>query len=82
MSICSELNIMTQPLSHKYFGLPAMVGIDRSDSFIHLLERAINRPKVWRKKLSMGGKEILLKAVIQSLHVFAMAVFNIPKNVN
>jgi hypothetical protein len=73
---------MTEAISDKYLGLPAMVGADRSDSFIHLLERAIKRLKVWREKfLSVGGKEILLKAVIQSLLVFAMAVFNIPKKI-
>ena len=38
------------------------------------------RLKSWKEKfLSMGGKEILLKAVIQSIPVFAMFVFNIPK---
>ena len=36
--------------------------------------------EVWNEKfLSLGGKEILLKAVIQSIPVFAMAVFQIPK---
>ena len=29
----------------------------------------------------MGGKEVLLKAVAQSLSVFAMPVFNIPKKI-
>jgi hypothetical protein len=36
----------------------------------------------WKEKqCSMGAKEILLKAVIQSIPVFAMAVFKIPKNI-
>jgi hypothetical protein len=46
------------------------------------VERLIARLKGWREKwLSLGGKEILLKAVIQSLLVFAMGVFKMPKNI-
>ena len=71
---------MTEALSDKYLGLPALVGADRSDSFIHLLERIIKRLEGWEERfLSMGGKEILLKAVIQSIPVYAMFVFKIPK---
>ena len=78
--ICTELNIMSEALSDKYLGLPSMVGLDRSDSFSHLLERIIKRLENWNEKfLSLGGKEILLKVVIQSIPVFAMSVFNIPK---
>ena len=80
VEMCAELNIMTEAISDKYLGLPAMVGLDRSDSFTHLVERIVNRLKGWKEKLlSMGGKEILLKAVIQTIPVFAMAVFNIPQ---
>jgi hypothetical protein len=78
--ISSELNIMTEAISDKYLGLPALVGVDRSDSFLYLLEQIIKRIEGWKEKfLSMGGKKILLKAIIQSIPVYAMAVFNIPK---
>jgi hypothetical protein len=80
--ICSELNILTEALSNKYLGLPAMVGTDRSDNFMYLLERVIARLNGWKEKtMSIGAKEILLKAVIQSISVFAMGVFKIPKNI-
>jgi hypothetical protein len=78
--ICEELNIMTEAISDKYLGLPSMVGLDRTDRFIYLLERIIERLEGWKERfLSMGGKEILLKAIIQAIPVFAMGVFKIPK---
>ena len=74
--ICTELNIMSEALSDKYLGLHAMVGVDRSDSLVHLLKRIINRLKSWKEKfMSIGGKEILLKAVIQSIPVFCYVRF-------
>jgi hypothetical protein len=79
--ICTELNIMTEAITDKYLGLPTMVGLDKSESFVYLLERIIQRLKGWKEKfLSMGGKEILLKAIIQSIPVFAMGVFKLPKS--
>ncbi|KAK1585196.1 hypothetical protein QYE76_017669 [Lolium multiflorum] len=40
----------------RYLGLPAMVGLDRTDSFVYLLERIIERLKGWKERfLSMGG---------------------------
>ena len=78
--ICTELDILTEAISDKYLGLPALVGVDRSDSFSYLLERIIKRLESWKEKfLSMGGKEILLIAIIQAIPVYAMAVFKIPK---
>jgi hypothetical protein len=57
-----------------------MVGVEKIDDFMYLLERIIVRLNGWKEKLmSMGAKEILLKAVIQAIPVFAMAVFKIPK---
>jgi hypothetical protein len=81
VQICNTLNINTEALSDKYLGLPALVGIDRSDCFMHLVERVIQLIKGWKEnQLSIGGKEILIKAVAQCISVYAMSVFLIPKN--
>jgi hypothetical protein len=60
-------------------GLPALVGADKSDCFEHFIERIIQRINGWKENfLSIGGKEILLKAVAQAILVYAMSVFKIP----
>jgi hypothetical protein len=80
--ICEALHINTEALSDKYLGLPALVGADRSDCFEHFIERIIQQINGWKEKmLSIGGKEILLKAVAQAIPVNAMSVFLIPKGV-
>jgi hypothetical protein len=80
--ICDALHIDTEALSDKYLGLPALVGADRSDCFEHFIDRIIQRINGWKEKqLSIGGKEILLKAVAQAIPVYAMSVFLIPKGV-
>jgi hypothetical protein len=80
VGICTQLDIMTEAVFDRYLDMPAMVGADRSDSFLYLIERVIAILNGWKEKqLSMGEEEILLEAVIQSLPVFAMAVFKIPK---
>jgi hypothetical protein len=66
--MCEEMNIMSKAISGTYLVLPAMVGLDRTESFIHLLERVIEGLKGLKERfLSMGRKEILLKAIIQSI---------------
>ena len=71
-----KLFISTEALSDKYLGLPAIVGADRSDCFEDFIERIIMRINGWKEKLlSVGGKEILLKAVAQAIPVYAMSVF-------
>jgi hypothetical protein len=80
--ICTMLHIDTEALSDKYLGLPALVGADRSDCFKHFIERIIQRINGWKEKLlSLGGKEILLKAVAQAIPVYAMSVFQLPKGI-
>jgi len=76
--ICESLNIVTESLTDKYLGLPAMVGADRSDCFTHLIGRVVARIAGWKEKsLSLGGKETLIKSISQAVPVYAMMVFRI-----
>ena len=64
--VCETLNIMTESLNDKYLGLPAMVGIDRSDCFQHLIDRVIAKTKGWKEKLlSLGGRKFLLNTLLK-----------------
>jgi hypothetical protein len=51
VDICNTLNINTEAISDKYLGLPAIVGVDRSDCFMHFVERVIMRIKGWKEKI-------------------------------
>jgi hypothetical protein len=39
--VCQILNTMTESLTDKYLGLPALVGADHSDCFRHLIGRVV-----------------------------------------
>ncbi|GJN27875.1 hypothetical protein PR202_gb15931 [Eleusine coracana subsp. coracana] len=81
-AVCEALDIMTESLSDKYLGLPALVGAETSDCFRHLIDRVRARISGWRVKLlSMGGKEVLIKSIAQAVPVYAMMVFRIPENI-
>jgi hypothetical protein len=62
--VCQILNILIESLNDKYLGLLAMIGVDKSDCFYHLIDRIIARLNGWKEKLlSIGGKEVLIKAI-------------------
>jgi hypothetical protein len=51
------------------------VGTDRSDGFQHIIDRICKLLSGWTEKnMSFGGKEILLKFVIQAIPAYAMSV--------
>jgi hypothetical protein len=54
-AICVELNIMTEAICDRYLGLPALVGADRSDKFLYLLEKINKTGGLERKVLVDGG---------------------------
>src|SRR5690349_15265883 len=57
-----------------------MVGPKRVATFQYIKEKLWAKLKGWRgKKLSKAGKEVLLKAAAQSIPVFCMCSFLIPR---
>ncbi|XP_042965938.1 uncharacterized protein LOC122299618 [Carya illinoinensis] len=65
----------------KYLGLPPVVGKLKYNSFRSIKGRVWKRISNWKNSfLSLAGKEVLIKAVLQSVPTYTMRVFKIPKN--
>lgn len=80
--MCTPLNVMTDALNDKYLGLPANVGLDKTDCFQFLVKRIVKKISGWKEKLlSARGKEILLKAIVQAIPAYVMSVFKLPKKI-
>ncbi|XP_041026997.1 uncharacterized protein LOC121267211 [Juglans microcarpa x Juglans regia] len=78
--ITTDLGARVQHSFEKYLGLPAMVGKSKYDTFKGIKDRVWQRIHNWKNQfLSPAGKEVLLKAVIQSIPTYCMSVFALPK---
>ncbi|GMI90334.1 hypothetical protein HRI_002702700 [Hibiscus trionum] len=63
----------------KYLGLPTMVGRNKKEAFNYYMDRYNKKTNNWGVRfLSMGGKEVLIKSVLQSIPVYAMNCFLLP----
>ena len=59
-----------------YLGLPTLVGRSKHHTFSFLKDRVWKKLQGWKGKiLSRAGKEILIKAVAQSIPTYIMSVF-------
>jgi hypothetical protein len=62
-----------------YLGLPTLVGKNRNHAFKEIKERVIWKLNNWKSKLlTLAGKEVLLKAVVQAIPTYSMSVFLLP----
>jgi hypothetical protein len=74
---CLEIHKSLQ--DGKYLGLPLLIGRSKLSNFAFLRERVCGKLQVWQGKLlSMAGKEVLIKAVLQALPTYTMSVFKLP----
>ena len=72
------------PMQHtrhrKYLGLPTLIGKSKKQVFAEIKEKVGKKLSGWKEKmLSMGGKEILIKAVAQAVPTYTMGYFLLPK---
>ncbi|XP_071680070.1 uncharacterized protein [Lolium perenne] len=74
------LNVQNETLSEKYLGMPSNVGRSTSGAFKFLKDRIWKRIQGWIEQcLSAGGKDVLIKAVLQAIPIYSMACFKLPQ---
>ena len=63
----------------KYLGLPSFIGRNKKACFTQIKERVWAKMQGWKEKLlSHAEKEIMIKAVVQSIPTYSMIVFKLP----
>jgi hypothetical protein len=74
------LNVQNESLTEKYLGMPSSVGRSINGAFKFLKDRIWKRVQGWIEQcLSAGGKDILIKSVVQAIPIFSMACFKLPR---
>ena len=65
----------------KYLGLPSIIGKSKTQVFAEIKERVAKKLVGWKGKLlSIGRREVLIKAVAQAIPTYTMSCFQFPKN--
>ncbi|KAK2656773.1 hypothetical protein Ddye_009825 [Dipteronia dyeriana] len=65
----------------RYLGIPDFASKNKKQLHKDIKERVWNRIRGWQGKLmSIGGREVLIKAVIQSIPTYSMSLFRLPRN--
>ena len=71
--ILEILGPMLDSRHSKYLGLPSMIGKSKNEVFVEIKERVGRKFAGWKEKLlSIGGREILIKAVAQAILMYTM----------
>lgn len=78
--LAQTLNVERVGKHDSYLGLPMDISYSKVEAFGSIKEKVKNKLQGWREKsLSTAGKEVLLKAVIQSIPTYLMSCFELPK---
>lgn len=66
----------------KYLGFPNDWGDSKKQMFAWINDRVNMKLEGWKEKLiSKGGKETLIKTVVQAIPQYAMSIFKIPLSI-
>lgn len=78
--IMQQLGVSSTAGHLKYLGLPSFIGRNKLAVFQSIKERVSKKLLGWKERvLSRAGKEVLIKAVAQSIPTYAMSCFRLPK---
>ena len=65
---------------NKYLGLPSIIGKSKTQVFAEVKDKVGKKLAGCKGKLlSIGGREILIKAVAQAVPTYTMSCFQLPK---
>jgi len=82
LNMAGELRVPILDKTGKYLGIPLDWGSSKRDMFAWIHTRVNAKLAGWKEQLiSKGGKEVLLKSVIQALPQYAMSIFKIPVSI-
>uniref|UniRef100_A0A803PJL2 Reverse transcriptase domain-containing protein n=1 Tax=Cannabis sativa TaxID=3483 RepID=A0A803PJL2_CANSA len=77
--ISDFMRIPVRSSFEKYLGLPQHIGQTKKQLFHYLHDKVWGHLHNWKNKVfSKGGKETLLKSVIQAIPMYSMACFRLP----
>jgi len=77
--MAEELRIPILQRTGTYLGLPSDWGRSRKEVFSWIIARVNAKLEGWKEQfISKGGKEILIKYVIQAIPQYAMMIFQLP----
>ncbi|CAM8912119.1 unnamed protein product [Rhodiola kirilowii] len=78
-----QASLSVRIVSHhvKYLGLPLTLKRKLTLNFSEMIDKFYKRTEGWKaKNLSSGGKEILIKSVLQALPQYSMNCFQLPED--
>ena len=77
--IIDKLKVKEVERFDNYLELPTLIGRRKYETFAFLKERVWRKLQGWKGKLlSKAGKEVLIKAVAQSIPTYTVRVFQLP----
>ncbi|KAH1045942.1 hypothetical protein J1N35_036726 [Gossypium stocksii] len=80
-NIANEPGVRMASNPEKYLGLPMMVGRKKSWAFAHFIDRFRKRVAGWSLRfLSIRGKEVFVKSVLQAMPIYVMQCFVLTKS--
>ncbi|KAM6589756.1 hypothetical protein CsatA_012361 [Cannabis sativa] len=78
-SVLGILGLGSVATHDKYLGLPTVIGRNKKRTFASICDKVQKRVRGWKRSFfSAGGREILIKAILQAVPNYLMSIFQLP----